>query len=163
EAPVSLNSFYKTDSDSYSCGSLEYRIIDLEEGTHTIKLKAWDSYNNSRYAELSFTVQKADGLKITRLLNYPNPFNDYTNFLFHHNAPTDVLYYEITVFSLAGRHVKTLSGTLSYSGNVSEPIEWDGKDDFGSKIASGVYVYRLWIRDSQGRKATAYEKLLYLK
>ena len=163
EAPVSLNSFYKTDSDSYSCGSLEYRIIDLEEGTHTIKLKAWDSYNNSSYAELSFTVQKADGLKITRLLNYPNPFNDYTNFLFHHNAPTDVLDYEITVFSLAGRHVKTLSGTLSYSGNVSEPIEWDGKDDFGSKIASGVYVYRLWIRDSQGRKATAYEKLLYLK
>ena len=161
--PVSLNSFYKTNSDSYSRGSVEYRISGMEEGTHTLKLKAWDCYNNSSYAELSFTVLKADGFKITRLLNYPNPFTDYTNFFFQHNAQTDALEYELTVFSIAGRQVKTLSGTFSYSGNLSQPIQWDGRDDFGSKIARGVYVYRLRIRDSQGRKATAYEKLLYLK
>lgn len=161
--PISLNSFYKTDPDSYTHGSVQYQIQNLAEGPHSLKLKVWDSYNNLSQAELSFTVVKADGFKITRLLNYPNPFTDHTSFYFQQNSMPDVFEYEITVFSISGKQVKTLTGTIMYSGNLSQPIPWDGLDDFGSKIARGTYIYRLRIRDLHGRKATAYEKLLYLK
>ena len=161
--PVSLNSFYKSDTDNFRRGTVKYQVDGLAEGRHTIKLKAYDSYNNLSQAEISFTVVKADGFKITRLLNYPNPFTDHTDFYFQQNAPSDVFEYEITVFSISGKQVKTLTGTLSYSGNLSQPIPWDGLDDFGSKIARGTYIYRLRIRDFHGRKATSYEKLLYLK
>ena len=161
--PISLNSFYKSDTDNFRRGTVKYQIEGLSDGLHTIKLKAYDSYNNLSQVEISFNVVKADGFKITRLLNYPNPFTDHTDFYFQQNAPSDVFEYEITVFSISGKQVKTLTGTLSYSGNLSQPIPWDGLDDFGSKIARGTYIYRLRIRDTQGRKATAYEKLLYLK
>ncbi len=161
--PISLNSFYQCDADNYRNGTVQYQLSGLSEGRHTAKLKVYDSYNNMSQAELSFVVVKDDGLKITRLLNYPNPFTDHTDFYFQQNAPSDVFEYEITVFSISGKQIKTLTGTLSYSGNLSQPISWDGLDDFGSKIARGTYIYRLRIRDMQGRKATAYEKLLYLK
>jgi len=161
--PISLNSFYQCDADNYRNGTVQYQLSGLSEGRHTAKLKVYDSYNNMSQAELSFVVVKDDGLKITRLLNYPNPFTDHTDFYFQQNSMPDVFEYEITVFSISGKQVKTITGTLSYSGNLSQPISWDGLDDFGSKIARGTYIYRLRIRDMQGRKATAYEKLLYLK
>lgn len=161
--PISLNSFYKADTDSYQRGTVKYQVNGLSDGQHTIKLKACDSYNNLSQAELSFNVVKENGFKITRLFNYPNPFTDHTDFYFQQNASSDVFEYELTVFSISGKQVKTLTGTFSYNANISQPISWDGLDDFGSKIARGTYIYRLRIRDTQGRKATAYEKLLYLK
>ncbi|MBO7142479.1 MAG: type IX secretion system sortase PorU [Bacteroidales bacterium] len=161
--PISLNSFYKTDPDTYTRGSVQYQVQNLAEGHHSLKIKVYDNYNNMSQAELSFVVVKDEGLKITRLLNYPNPFTDHTKFYFQHNSVPDLFEYELTIFSISGKQVKTLTGSLSYSGNLSQPISWDGLDDFGSKIARGTYIYRLRIRDTQGRKATAYEKLLYLK
>lgn len=70
--------------------------------------------------------------------NYPNPFNPKTNinFSLDHNAEVD-----FSVFTLGGKRVRKLNlGKLS-SGNQS--VEWQGKDDFGNDVPSGIYVYRL--------------------
>ena len=70
--------------------------------------------------------------------NYPNPFNPKTNinFSLDHDAEVD-----FSVFTLGGKRVRKINlGKLS-SGNQS--VEWQGKDDFGNDVPSGIYVYRL--------------------
>lgn len=70
--------------------------------------------------------------------NYPNPFNPSTTIAFTLPAAADV---QLDVFNLLGERVRTLaSGTLA--AGVHE-IEWNGTNDRGDAVASGVYFYRL--------------------
>jgi hypothetical protein len=48
------------------------------------------------------------------------------------------------------------------SGFRSEPIVWDGRDDYGDKIGRGVYVYRLKVSTPEGKTAEKIEKLVLL-
>jgi hypothetical protein len=43
------------------------------------------------------------------------------------------------------------------------PIDWDGRDDYGSRIGRGVYIYRVKVRTSLGQSAEKFEKLVILK
>ena len=158
-----LNQYFVYNQDSYTDGKIEFKIENLDVGNHTLSLKVWDSYNNGSEKKINFTVVDGNGLKISRLFNYPNPFTDKTSFYFEHNNPQSALEYEITVFSVSGVQVKTLVGSIFNGKFLSPPIEWDGSDDFGGRMARGVYFYRLKIRNLEGQVAEKYEKLLYLK
>jgi len=72
------------------------------------------------------------------LTNYPNPFNATTSIQFS-LSKTDAV--KLTIYDLGGRKIKTLcDGTLS-SGPHS--IIWDGTNEAGEVVSSGVYFYRL--------------------
>lgn len=159
---INLNNYYKADKDSHTSGQIEYQIGELKEGAHTLKLKAWDNYNNSSTAEISFAIAESSKLAISHLLNYPNPFTDRTQFYFEHNGDGSIEY-ELRVFTLSGKIVKTITGNMANAKSLSDPIEWDGRDNFGNQIARGVYFYKLKIKNLDNQKASATEKLLYLK
>ncbi|MBQ3655417.1 MAG: type IX secretion system sortase PorU [Bacteroidales bacterium] len=158
----SLTDYYKPEKNSYTSGKLEYSLKKLSQGNHTLKLKAWDNFNNSSEEKLDFFISGDEKLTISHLLNYPNPFTDQTKFYFEHNSPQGIIDYELTVFSTSGKIIKVLTGSFSTSESLSEPVIWDGRDKNGQKIASGVYFYRLKIKNSDGKKASKYEKLLKL-
>ncbi len=159
----SLNEYYQSDIDNYKQGSIRYELYKLDEGLHIVKLKAWDTYNNSSEKSISFVVQKDNEIIIEHLLNYPNPFTTNTDFYFEHNKPGMNLDVLLQIFTVSGKLVKTINKQMTTEGFRSEPIHWDGLDDFGNKIGSGVYVYRLKIRTLDGKIAEKYEKLLILK
>ncbi len=70
--------------------------------------------------------------------NYPNPFNPTTTIEFSLPVAGTVA---VEVFNVLGQRVKQLyDGQLSAGHQV---IEWDGRNDHGSEVASGVYFYRL--------------------
>ena len=76
---------------------------------------------------------------VTRLLrNYPNPFNPRTtiDFVLDRDAQAS-----IRVFDVQGRMVRTLIDSYLSAGRRS--VAWDGKDDHGAPVASGVYFLRL--------------------
>jgi hypothetical protein len=54
--PIVLNDFYQTDLDDFTTGKVNYKLRDLETGPHTLKIKAWDTYNNSATTTLTFVV-----------------------------------------------------------------------------------------------------------
>ena len=82
--------------------------------------------------------------------NYPNPFNPKTNINFSVKHTTEV---DLTVFTLRGKLVRQFHLGLLSSGNKS--IAWEGKDNFGNNVPSGVYVYRLRSEfHSEARKMT---------
>ena len=162
-----LNDYYVAAIDDYKRGSLSYPLRDLSPGLHTLTLKAWDVYNNASTQDIQFVVFDKDvSLELTNVLNYPNPFVNYTEFWFNHNS-SDVLDVSIQIFTVSGKLIKTINGQTNAgsktTSSVSRDITWDGTDDFGSKIGKGVYVYKLKVRSSStGMQAEKIEKLVIL-
>ncbi len=161
--PIVLNDYYQAEVDDFTKGSLSYRLRDLEEGLHTLTLKAWDVYNNSSTAEIQFVVAGSNELKIERVLNYPNPFVNYTEFWFNHNRPFEPLEVQVQVFTITGKVVWTKNQIVNTDGFLSREIVWDGKDDFGDRIGKGVYVYKLTVKSTlTNKKVEKFEKLVIL-
>ena len=164
--PFILNDYYIADVDSYQSGSLSYPFRNLEPGLHILSLKAWDVYNNASTKEIQFTVfDQNESLEITNVLNYPNPFINYTEFWFNHNS-SGVLDVSIQIFTISGKLIKTINSQTNTSGStssLSQDISWDGTDDFGSKIGKGVYIYKLNVKSQlTGLKSEKIEKLVIL-
>ena len=70
--------------------------------------------------------------------NFPNPFNSSTVIRFALPASGEV---ELAVFNLAGQRVARLAEGVREAGSYT--LRWDGQDEGGRELASGVYLYRL--------------------
>ncbi len=72
--------------------------------------------------------------------NYPNPFNPETtiHYALAHKGPLPTL---LAIYNVLGQQVKTLVDEPQTGGFYS--VQWDGKDDDGGKVSSGIYFYRL--------------------
>lgn len=70
--------------------------------------------------------------------NAPNPFGASTEIQFALGADGDV---ELEIFSVTGRHVRTLASGRHPAGTHS--VRWDGLDRTGRPVTTGVYLYRL--------------------
>lgn len=161
--PYVLNDYYETELDNYQKGKVRFPFRDLEPGLHTITFKAWDVYNNLITAEIQFVVVGDDGITLSNVLNYPNPFVSYTEFWFNHNRPFEMLDVQVQIFTITGKVVKTINQSVLTEGFLSREIKWDGRDDFGDKIGKGVYVYKLTVVSSiDGKKSEKHEKLVIL-
>ena len=160
-----LNDYYEANLDDYQNGTINYPLRDISPGLHTLSLKAWDVYNNSSTSEIQFVVHDQDlELVISNVLNYPNPFINYTEFWFNHNSSSD-LSVSIQIFTISGKLVKTINGYVntSNSSSLSRDLSWNARDDFGDKVAKGVYIYRLTVRSDQiGKQVSKTEKLVIL-
>jgi hypothetical protein len=161
--PYVLNDYYETELDNYKKGKLQFPFRNLSVGLHSITLKAWDVYNNPITAEIQFIVVGDETITLTNVLNYPNPFVNYTQFWFTHNRPFEPLEVQVQVLTITGKIVWTKNQTVTTDGFLSREITWDGKDDFGDKIGKGVYIYKLTVKSLlTNTKSEKYEKLVIL-
>ena len=71
---------YETELNNYTKGKIRFPFRNLAKGLHTITFKAWDVYNNYVTAEIQFIVADSENVTLTNVLNYPNPFVNYTQF-----------------------------------------------------------------------------------
>ena len=161
--PIILNDSLQTSSPGFRYGTIVLPFENLDEGQHTIKLKAWDLYNNSSESSINFYVSKSIKLAINQVINYPNPFSDKTYFTFRHNQFGNALSFILQIYSIDGRLIKTfnkkISNTQSY---LLDPIEWDGTDEGGQKTGKGVYVYRLKVlKDDQSYIETVNKLIIW--
>lgn len=161
--PFILNDYYQTALDDITKGTLRFPLRNLAVGLHTITFKAWDVYNNPITAEIQFIVVGDDSLTLTHVLNYPNPFVNYTEFWFTHNHPYEPLEVQIQVMTITGKVVWSKNQIINTEGFLSKEISWDGRDDFGDKIGKGVYIYKLSVKSNLTNKRTEkFEKLVIL-
>ncbi|KPK80954.1 MAG: hypothetical protein AMS27_15970, partial [Bacteroides sp. SM23_62_1] len=161
--PIVLNDYYESDKDSYQSGKIVYPLRNLEVGPHKLKVKVWDVYNNSSEDYIEFIVTSSEDFILKNILNYPNPFTTHTSFYFEHNRTGSTLDILIQIFTVSGKLVKTIDRQVIATGYRCGPIDWDGLDDFGSRIGRGVYIYRLKVRTDQGETVEKFEKLVILR
>ena len=160
--PIILNDYYESDLNSYQSGRVRYPFDKLDEGDYQLNFKIWDIQNNSSVSSTEFVVANSAEMALTHVLNYPNPFNTRTTFMFEHNQACAPLKVSIQIYTISGKSVKTIRQSLSCQGFKFEGIDWDGRDDFGDKLARGVYIYRLSVISSENKKAEKIEKLVIL-
>jgi hypothetical protein len=161
QSTILLNDAFTPDLDSYQSGWLSYPLSGLEDGLHTLSLKAWDNMNNSSETSIVFEVNVNGPVTLTQLRNYPNPFNDVTHFVFDHNKPENSFDIEIMIFNINGQQVRTLKQTAAADGLSISPLIWDGTDEGGAKLNNGVYVYRIFVTDTQGSQFVQSSKLIF--
>lgn len=154
-----MTNFYNSDT-SYKSGTIEFDFSSLPLGKHTLRLKVWDTYNNSAEREIDFNVTTSGVAQVTDIYNYPNPFKDNTAFTFHHTYPNDVNV-KIKVYTVAGRLIKEIDRP-----NISDKfvmINWDGKDEDGETLGNGIYIYKLIVEAADGSSVTNVGKMAVLK
>jgi hypothetical protein len=92
--------------------------------------------------------------------NYPNPFNPTTTILFKAGGSQfrgqSLISTTLKIYNILGQKVRTLVDENKSPGNYK--IIWDGKDDSGKEVASGIYFYQLKTEDY-----TATKKMVLLR
>ena len=123
----------------------------------------WDSeyYVNSIYGRIldAFPVSNEDEYltapQMTRLMqNYPNPFNPHTTISFDLAMAEQV---ELSIYNIKGQLVKTLVRDQKLPAGRHNFV-WDGKDENGRIVSSGIYLYRL-----QSGRYSHSKKMIMLK
>ena len=92
-------------------------------------------------------------LKVTLYQNYPNPFNPTTTISF---VSPSKLHTRLTIYDVQGRRVRALLDEETEPG--LNKVDWDGRNDYGAPVASGVYFYQL-----RAGKNTLTNKMVLLK
>ena len=123
----------------------------MAEGAHVIMIKVWDLLGNSTTKTLNFVVPASEILSFQNLSNYPNPFQNFTQFSFEHNKLGTSLEINLSIYDGRGNllFTKPLSGTYKANRVVAN---WDGTGNGSRFIQAGVYFYRLSINDGTGTK-----------
>jgi hypothetical protein len=104
-----------------------------------------DYEESTSYVEEDEFASRIEGFQLAQ--NHPNPFNPETRISFNLPARAKV---SLTVYNVLGQNVRTLLNTDLPAGG--HKVTWDGKDDKGTSVVSGVYFYRLLAGDEKSTK-----------
>ena len=127
--------------DGYAEGSLEFQLPALEPGEHSIRLKAWDSFNNSGSLEVSVDVAEAGTEVLSEVLFVPNPMAGEGHFTYIlKSRATEV---DIKIFTVSGRLVEEIVGSTELGFNQ---VAWKPTH----KMAGGALLYRVRARTEEG-------------
>ena len=126
----------------------------LTDGIYTLQVRSTDITGNlSGSQDYSIDFEVINEELISNVFNYPNPFSDCTQFVFTltgNEQPQDI---NIRIMTVSGKVVKEIGGAelgpLHIGVNRTE-YKWDGTDDFGSKLANGVYLYQVTTTKQNG-------------
>jgi len=143
EVAVALECYVFTSTTSVTVGPLSYNTL------YSWQVRARNSAGDGYSAYWSFTTESESGLndqdpvqivpcENLLLQNYPNPFNPVTTIQYHVPENDKVL---LKIFDINGEEIQTLVNAIQTSG--FHKIIWDGKDNVGRNVSSGVYFYRL--------------------
>lgn len=152
---IILNSFYRSELDDFTRGRVDYPLDRLQDGRYTLRVRAWDVFNNMSEKQITFEVARKEELSIRNVYNYPNPMSNYTRFVFEHNQTGHEMDVMIRVFTLSGRPVATISRENLITTSNLVQIPWDGFDDDRNPLAAGTYIYHVRVRsEHQGKRVT---------
>jgi len=132
---------------------IEFNPKSLADGKHTLLIQASDKsgnisgtsgFSNDKTYTIDFEVVNAS--TITEIMNYPNPFTTKTHFVFTLTGSELPEYMKIQIMTITGKVVKEITmdeiGTVRIGRNITD-YYWDGTDEFGDRLANGVYLYRV--------------------
>jgi hypothetical protein len=157
-----LNSYFENDFDNYKKGRIVYPLGEISEGSHSLTLKAWDNFNNSSEASVIFIVRTDKGFILNNLINYPNPFTDQTSITAEHNRPEKNLIIRINIYNMSGKIIRIIETFVSSTGYKLPPIVWDGYQDGGGKVGTGIYPYSVIVSTENGETARVSGKMVIL-
>lgn len=131
---------------------IEFLPEFTEDGTYQLQIKAKDATNNlSGENQYKIDFEVVTKAMISNVLNYPNPFSTSTQFVFTLTGAEVPEAMNIQIFTVSGKVVRTITkeelGEIRIGLNRTT-YSWDGTDDFGNRLANGVYLYRVNLKSA---------------
>lgn len=157
-----LNSYYRNVPDKEGEGEVGFSIPKLKPGLHYAEFKVWDVVNNVRTDTITFEV--VEGLKpfIYNLTTTSNPARKSVQFRFSHNRPESKMKVNIMVYDMTGR-LQWMSSEEGISDIFKDYIvTWNLENNAGTKLRTGVYLYRAAISTDGSQEATEAKKIIVL-
>lgn len=126
----------------------------FRSGEYKLIVQAKDASGNfagEKEQVVSFRVVEEE--TVSHILNYPNPFSTSTQFIFTltgEKVPEDMV---IRIYTITGKLVREITkeelGPLRIGTNRTY-YKWDGTDEYGQKLANGVYLYKAFVKNQSG-------------
>ncbi|MFZ0390070.1 MAG: FlgD immunoglobulin-like domain containing protein, partial [Calditrichia bacterium] len=105
---------------------------------HPLKADIAEQIADPAVTEIEIYTEKTVPADFALEQNYPNPFNPETRIRYSLPQQQRV---ELTIYNALGQQVRNLESGLKSAG--SHTAVWDGTDNSGNKVSSGIYIYRL--------------------
>lgn len=135
-----------TDSNN-NRAKISLEPILTQDGDYRLFVQATDisgNFSGDNAYDITFRIILRES--VSNVLNYPNPFSSQTQFIFTltgSQVPDDI---SISILTVSGKVVKEISreelGPLRIGLNRTD-YKWNGTDDYGEKLANGVYLYKV--------------------
>ena len=148
---IILNDFYETDIDDYYRGKVSYTLNGLSKGRHTLKFRAWNIFNYSNNAEITFYVRGSDTVSTT-FNAAPNPASDHTYLRMEHNMKGKIESVSLVIYNMQGGQVIAFNPAPATDSYVAGPVEWNLCDGNGHRVAPGIYIARFTVTTSDGER-----------
>ncbi|MCB0595918.1 MAG: hypothetical protein H6557_22360 [Lewinellaceae bacterium] len=154
--------FIPAESGEKNKAVLTYHAAFEQDGEYMLEVKGRDLANNLAGAikyMVRFRVISEN--TISNVLNYPNPFSTSTQFVYTLTGEPPAEF-KIQVATVSGRIVREITqaeiGELKVGTHRTE-YRWNGTDEYGDRLANGVYLYRIAANDSAGKPYKSYSEL----
>ncbi|MEY4903813.1 MAG: putative signal peptide protein, partial [Bacteroidota bacterium] len=125
--------------------------------THILKDSTITGITNYNYSTNFQVITKSS---ISNVLNYPNPFSTSTQFVYTLTGENPPTYFNIQIMTVSGKVIREITqdelGPM-HIGTHRTDYAWDGTDQFGDKLAAGVYLYRIVAKKADGQDFENYE------
>ncbi|MFT3843572.1 MAG: C25 family cysteine peptidase [Lacibacter sp.] len=169
--PDNVTREYKPQSDSVrftpanlasgeNAATIDITPFFTQDGEYELTVSGTD-YSGNKAGNLDYKVafEVINKPMISNLLNYPNPFTTSTAFVFTLTGSEVPQNMRIQILTITGKVVREITkselGPLHIGRNITE-YKWDGTDQFGNKLANGIYLYRV-ITNNNGAALDKYK------
>jgi hypothetical protein len=129
---------------------IEFTPEFIENGTYTLNIKSKDGSGNFNLNNYEIDFDVINESSITNFYPYPNPVVNNMKFVFTLTGSKIPDKIKIQIYNQSGKIVRTiLKNELGYIriGNNISDFSWDGTDEFGDRLANGIYLYKVDIED----------------
>ncbi|MBP5419386.1 MAG: type IX secretion system sortase PorU [Bacteroidales bacterium] len=163
--PYNLNSYFIYSPNSYTSGSLDYTLPELENmKNYTLTLKAWDNANNSSEKTIEFFVDKNSNIQFGTTEIYPCPYisgSSDLNLFFTHNGSSSRLTLKMAIYSISGRLMTQKTITTTTTQGQSDLINLISEMPNTATLGKGIYIIDINITDETGRSGSFKRKILF--
>jgi len=129
-------SIYSSSTNYKLCGSIGQSVAGEAVGTYHSYSGFWNPWVVATDVEEEKEAVVPKEFSLSQ--NYPNPFNPHT--VIEYALPKESKV-KIVVYNILGQKVRVLKDEIEREGY--KRVVWDGRDDTGSEVASGIYFYRI--------------------
>jgi hypothetical protein len=151
--------FIPASQSSNNTASINFNPFFLKDGDYELIVTGKDqSGNDAGTVGYRVNFRVINKPMISNMLNYPNPFTTSTAFVFTLTGSQVPQNLRIQILTITGKIVREITkdelGPIRVGRNITE-FKWDGTDQYGQKLANGIYLYRV-ITNLNGKSLDKY-------
>ena len=152
-------SFIPETESSEIRGKLIYLPSQLTDGEYNLRIEVFEAGTEANKIRENFSFIISSKLKLEKVVNFPNPMQGDTKFTYY-LLNNNIVEVTIKIYTVAGRLIKIIQSASNQIGY--NETYWDGRDEFGDKIANGVYFYKIIAKD-ESQKIELIERLVVMR